>query len=1120
MKKAFILIALFALTASLQAQTAHYITSFESKYLRTNQIYDIVQDYRNNMLFASNQGVIFFDSQKWSFLDIKAVALKLISDRETQRTFLASNKGVGIVIFDKGQYSYQQLLFFDTLENNFVGGVETSDKVFFAYPDLIISIDKKSADTKVYYPIYKVDGITVVDDQALFFESGKGFHDINDNLVIKFEAKGSVLFSANFDRTAAIGFSNNKIYQIIGNNIRPLKTDAQDYINKYKLTYGIATDNNHLAVSTLTGGIIVLDINNGKTIDIINNLNGLPDVEIFAMCNDINQGLWVVHSFGASRIDMKLPVEVYSSYVGLNGYITDVYQRDTMVLVGTTEGLYYLTHPSNKELTEIIYRKKTQTGKITKGLNETKEDDVNILKRWASIFKKKDKKEQTAVKQKPKTTTKLVKETVIKDKALFYQNKYTYVYKKINGVSGKVKKIIQTPQRLYVITNKSLYEITDYEAQRIATFSYISDVDNYKDTLIVGSDKGIYSIYIDKNKRGKEVTHKKLLISSRKINAPVISIVADKNDIWIGSIGKVIYLKKKGDKITNSKIIEIDKQNFIKVYGSKIGGRLYFWTNKGIYKPINNTLELLVEFDNVVLGGINHMGVWYQTSKWNYIGPYDFDSLTVLTKLFDDIRKISTNGNKIFIITSNDLYCINATQKKLPGYNFKLSSVKASVDTIVFPGNKFEINYSDIGKLKIEVLAPCYLKKNSTEYRIGIKHKKDIIWSDWKNFNEFTPPLTAGNNELIIQAKNILGQRSNNLTYRINAKPPFTQTIWFYLLLLVGVSLLVTIYFIIRQRRLKAQNELLERMVKERTAQIEAQNKELQRQKQELEKQHKIVIEQNEKIKAQRDKIALQLEEISKLHKAQTDSIIYARRIQQALMPEHRELVQYFNDYFLVYIPRDVVSGDFYWFKKVQNKLIITVADCTGHGVPGAFLTMLGIAFLKEVIEEKKQLDPAHILNSLRDRFISALNEEKDMNDPEAMRDGMDMSLAVIDFDEKTMSFAGAYNPVYIIRNQELYELEADKMPVGMYFRAMKPFSTKIFNLQKQDKIYFFSDGLIDQLGGKSYKKFRKGNFKKLLISIADLPMDTQKKLIEETFITWKGENNQTDDVTILGIDF
>jgi serine phosphatase RsbU (regulator of sigma subunit) len=269
-----------------------------------------------------------------------------------------------------------------------------------------------------------------------------------------------------------------------------------------------------------------------------------------------------------------------------------------------------------------------------------------------------------------------------------------------------------------------------------------------------------------------------------------------------------------------------------------------------------------------------------------------------------------------------------------------------------------------------------------------------------------------------------------------------------------------------------------------------------------------LLAEQNDQIKKQHDQIFQQKKEI-------TDSIHYASRIQRAVLPSPKVLEDYNIQYFILYKPRDIVSGDFYWINAKDSKIIVTAADCTGHGVPGAFMSMLGMALLNEITSKSEVTTASQILDELRTLVIKSLHQSGSV---EETKDGMDMALCVFDSDLKRVQFAGAFNPLYLVRGNELIEGPADRMPVGFHDKQTTSFTNTEIPLQPGDTLYIFSDGYVDQFGGENGKKFMAKRFKQLLIDIHDKAMEEQKQILDTTITEWRGELDQVDDILVIGM--
>ncbi|MFH2094825.1 MAG: tetratricopeptide repeat protein, partial [Bacteroidota bacterium] len=329
-----------------------------------------------------------------------------------------------------------------------------------------------------------------------------------------------------------------------------------------------------------------------------------------------------------------------------------------------------------------------------------------------------------------------------------------------------------------------------------------------------------------------------------------------------------------------------------------------------------------------------------------------------------------------------------------------------------------------------------------------------------------------------------------------------------------GLVLALAIVIFISYRSKKKANVLLEKQKKE----IEDKNEELHQQNEEI-------AAQRDEIEAQRNEVVRHRDEIEKIHKELTDSIRYAKLIQEAMLPEQEWVTRSLPEHFILFKPKDIVSGDFYWASLIPgNRLVITAADCTGHGVPGAFMSMLGVSFLNEIINKEQVYTPGLILNRLRTMIIESLKQTGQSGENQ---DGMDVALCVLELETGKLEFAGANNPLVIINSDGTKEIKGDKMPVG-YYERMPDFETHEFQLAEGDSIYVFSDGFPDQFGGPSGRKYMKSNFKKILQKIHQIPTGEQKALLEEEYRNWIGCINvstgrpfeQVDDIVVIGLKF
>ncbi|MDX2430103.1 MAG: 7TM diverse intracellular signaling domain-containing protein [Bacteroides sp.] len=276
----------------------------------------------------------------------------------------------------------------------------------------------------------------------------------------------------------------------------------------------------------------------------------------------------------------------------------------------------------------------------------------------------------------------------------------------------------------------------------------------------------------------------------------------------------------------------------------------------------------------------------------------------------------------------------------------------------------------------------------------------------------------------------------------------------------------------------------------------------------------KVNRELEDKVRERTREIQTQKEHIEKQNKEIKYSFDYAKKIQNTVLPRNEVFENLFAEHFIFFKPRDIVSGDFYWISQSGSRIVLTAADCTGHGVPGSLMSMLGITMLHEIVNEKNVMHSEEILNQLRLSIARTLKQEGKIGE---QKDGIDMALMIYDTANRTLEFSGANNPLYIIRNGEMLEYKGNNMPVA-YYEKMSDFTRYTIEMKQGDRVYMFTDGFPDQFGGPQGKKFKYRPFKDLLLEVSERPMEEQHRILSLIFDEWKGDLSQIDDVLVIGL--
>jgi len=585
-------------------------------------------------------------------------------------------------------------------------------------------------------------------------------------------------------------------------------------------------------------------------------------------------------------------------------------------------------------------------------------------------------------------------------------------------------------------------------------------------------------------------------------NNRIYSIIEDSDgEIWVGTKGGLSrYLGN--NHFQNFTVKNTDIPNNV-IMGMLEDSEQNIWltTNQGLCK-FNRVTHKAKTYD--VKDGLQSneflVGSYFKTKK----GMFLIGGINGFNAFYPE--KIKINPNKPYIVITD----------------LMVSNQKFYTDTNITEKKYLKLTYKQ-NDLTFSFVAIDYILPEKNQYAYKLEgYDQEWIYSKYLRIARYTN-LPPGHYTFRVIGSNNDGIWNKEGTFiHIYIKPAFWQTLAFKIGLGILILALAFTFYKVRMRMLKIQKKKLEEEVKRQTKEIREKNEEITI-------QNSVLIQQKEEIQTQRDqieeqhKIAIAQRDLIALHKKEIeDSIIYAKNIQTAALPENKLIQLLFNEFFILFMPRDIVSGDFYWASQKKGKIIAVAADCTGHGVPGAFMSMLGISFLNKIVNEKEILEPNIILDSLRANIVKALKQSVDG----VTKDGMDISVCVIDNKKQTLEFASANNSMYMIRNNELTEIEADSMPVAIYDN-MKPFNKIVINIEPDDVFYMFSDGYADQFGGPKSKKFKYSNLKKLFLKIHKMPMQEQKKYLNDTIVKWMnfpdkytGEDKhfQIDDILIFGI--
>jgi serine phosphatase RsbU (regulator of sigma subunit)/ligand-binding sensor domain-containing protein len=1076
-----------------------FIRNYSPKeYNASTQNWSVTQDKRGLIYVGNNQGVLEYDGKEWRLIPVlnKSIVRSLSIDENGIIYVGAVGEFGYLVSDDKGKLHYESLSSRLNEEDKAFADVwqtlASKDYVYFGTQQILYQYEIKTGKINIYKTYENNFHVFfLVHDKLYVRQWNKGLLKYENNdlipiregelfneeriytmlpfdsnkILIGTRTKGFYIFSPEEEKEGKLGL------------FRRMPTEADDFITQNQLYNGTLVNHNTYAFATMRGGVVMID-NKGKLLNILNKESELQDDFILYAYTDKQKGLWLAMNSGISRIEISSSITFWNESSGLRGSVESVVRHQNTIYAATSLGVYYLNN----------------------------------------------------------------------DK-----------FHPVDGIENQAWNLLEvqvnSDKKLLVATSAGVYEIKNNKANLLSSEGKASKLYHsrkYPSRVYVGLFDGLY--YLNWN-NGQWLSSERI----GEVTDEVETIAEDeKGYLWLGTRYQgVALLKEDGlryfeekDGLPSSQGIRLFEVKGGIVFAS-VKGFLSFDDASGKFKPhpLNNKI-----FNKNDLPGTYQVAddvngnIWLNfydaTTDRNWVevaikdesGVFIRDSVAFKRLPFMIVQALYPEKDKCWIGGSEGLFLYSSEQKpdlNIP-YSALIRKVTVGGDSIVFAGANFQelLKGEDILRLasiqQPESLKPYlnFAENSVTFYFASPVFENELAnsfsyylegydtrWSSWTNNTkkEYTN-LYEGTYKFRVKAKNVYDIESAEAVYEFTILPPWYRTLWayfLYILLFTGVvygSIQVSI------RRLKQAKIKLEEIVKERTMEVTNQNVELLKQKEKIEYQKKEI----------------------------TDSINYAERIQKAILSPIKTIKTGLPDSFVLYKPKDIVSGDFYWFhhsthptsqvegqgqrslvsfekEAGEETILFGAADCTGHGVPGAFMSMVGAEKLNYVV--KTSTNPGEILQLLNRAVKSALRQS---SDDESTRDGMDIALCRIDIKSKKLYFSGANRPLWIVRkeseNWELTEYKATKSAIGGLTDMDQEFETTEIQLQKDDRIYIFSDGYADQFGGDKGKKMMTKRFKEVILSIQELSMDEQEKLLDENFVHWRSSLEQVDDVLVIGV--
>ncbi|GAB4401474.1 MAG: hypothetical protein OHK0053_24270 [Microscillaceae bacterium] len=1148
--KKLILFILFGFWASLLwAQNGSlYLKTYQPPgYGPAQAAQAILQVPDGTMLFAHPRGLWHYDGVQWNLILLNDAPQTLELDETFgQRIFVGGIQSFGYLERDAwGRWLYIKI----SEANRRFGAIRKivrNDGYAFFYSDQVIyrvSLRTRQVE-KIWIarPAHPFAGIFVHQGRVFVPVFNQGLHRLAGNEMVKASPQGwpklayiNTAFSLSPSQTL-LGTTGSQLYSFESQHLQTLPLEAEAYLQEHLLTGGRDLSGPYFALATLTGGALLIDKKTLRVAHTLSYQTGLPDDEIKALGTDQYGGLWLATEYGISRADLSLPLENFGDFPGLEGRITAVAWHQNILYVGTTIGLFQLRPVKDpRQLITIVRQREEKLTEVKTTIDRTllitKYEEISRTERlYRTIFgnpdkqkkaerlrKKEERRQERQDKRKsnpadtakdlendPLTTTER-SSSLSKERTegptqteTFYEydgqkmsvryalQSIPFVFEQLTDVKGKCHQLRARAGRLGVATNLGYFEIQNGQTTWLLRNQEVLDIwHNAQQQTYLATRTGLF-FKTNANARNFE--------KAEALNARLLSLAGQGNALWLAGEQEIygIDLDAQGRprQMRRYQIPALAQKKIALAFFEQkpwvFAGRQVYGFDARAGQWQLSGLPLWQHLTQVLIAPDGHPWL-QQRGQWRSLSAKAGGSALYLS-LFEDLQGIYTDpAQNTWLITHQSLYRLRPAAHPYPGQGFPLllRAIRDRRGKTLKPEN-LVLDYTD-NALRIELAAPFFLQEGTLSFRYRIEGFTSE-WSAWHHEPLVSfPILPPGRYQVYLQARNALGQTSRILAYSFQVRPPFWQKSWFYLLGALGLIALGAGLLAIRTLALQRAKKRLE---------------------------HKVMLKTQE-IAAQKQQLEVALEEIAKKNRDITSSIRYARRIQEAILPFETELQSLLPNYCLFYQPRDLVSGDFYWVTQKEGYVFVMVADCTGHGVPGAFMSMIGHALLSEIVNEKNVLDPAQILHQLDQGIVKALKQD----DPRSQRsDGMDVGICRIEASTREIVFAGANHALYWVSGGKSHFQPGNRYGIGGLQKGEKKFNNHTLLLPPDTELYLSTDGYLDQFGGPQQKKFMRSRFLRLIAeSLYGQPRLAKQACLAQTFAHWKASRSQIDDVLVLG---
>jgi serine phosphatase RsbU (regulator of sigma subunit) len=1048
-----------------------------------------VQDMTGMLYFGNAGGVLRFDGSVWSFIPVKNQSLWI-------KGLAVSNESV-VYAGARGEFGYLNpgktgKLSYVSLSDRLSGEIPLSDinriwtagsRVIFQYEEALFIWSDGSLKTILPETSFHVSFL--INDELFIRQRGMGIMKLtnDDNLqlvkgsgVLKDIGIFSMMESPDREKYLIVTHKDG-LWSLDKNTFScdQITTTDNSFFRQADVYGAIRLNDGRIAVNTLSDGIIITD-ETFKTVTTVNKKSGLKVNSVLAIMQDYQSNIWACLDNGIAQIHYSSPVSFYVPETGIEGNVNDIRRYNGDLFIASTGGLFIL-NSSSRSLSDAFIPFEGITKEVRSLCPAEGCLLLNTRDELLEIRKDRISKIENNEISSLHYSDKL--------KILFVSGKRCLSLYKYSGKWHKIKDIPEITEEIVKFEESAGSDfVTLWMGTRIsgAVRLQLTDATDYK---------------VDKYDSADGLAH----------------------ETWVLplSIGNKIFFSQNNGLLTfiDEKTIQDQLPDSLKNRPEFYKGYFEFSGISGSADIIKSPLYLAEDTKERVYVNLDgDPGYFDKRNDYSFVKePFALTYIGKINAILHEDTGVCWFGGDEGILRYDE----NSVKDYRLGFRTLITKVTCGADSVISYGyhprikddrenpgqiEKYMIRYG-LNTLTFEFAAPFFEGREKMLYSYMLEGQ-DTAYSLWNKENRIVfSKLREGDYTFVVKAKNVYGHTGQEDSFSFTVLTPWFRTIWAYILYFAVIISFIYAGILINTRRLTAMNKKLEKTIGERTQEIHDKNVKLESQKKEI-----------------------------------LDSINYAHRIQNAVLPNDDLMREWLGDHFIVFRPKDIVSGDFYWAASFDHYTVFCVADCTGHGVPGAFMSMLCITYLNEIVLKEKIIHPEIVLDIIRKMVIESLKQKGEMWE---QKDGMDIAICFYDRHTSVIEFSGANNPLFIIREKEkeplpfakqiendnfmLYEIKGERMPVSFSDR-MEPFIRHTFRAQENDRLYLFSDGICDQFGGPHGKRFMHNSLRKTLLESITPEIRNQKVHIENRIDEWQAYINpktsltyeQIDDICLMGV--